>query len=200
IRGYYEMIKDLYTDPNYVDKLCNFMTEHALKRIERLKEIGVDIIHLGEDVGTQNGMIISPKLWRRFFKPHFATILGAIKRAGLYSHLHSCGNIEPIIPDLVEMGLDILNPVQPEAMNPAKLKELYGDKLTFHGTISCQETLPFGSVADVINEVENRIKTCGDKGGLILSPAHIVEADVPLENLLALFQAGKKYGSYPITG
>jgi hypothetical protein len=198
IRGYYEWIRDIYTNPNYVGKLCDFMTKHALKRIKRLKEIGVDIIHIGDDVGSQHGMIIPPDIWRSNFKRHFIAIIGAIKKAGLYSHLHSCGNFEPIIPDLVEMGLDILNPVQPDAMDPAKIKRLYGDKITLHGTISCQATLPFGSVEDVRNEARERIKTCGEGGGLILSPGHIVESDVPLNNLLALFEAGKKYGTYPI--
>ena len=107
---------------------------------------------------------------------------------------HSDGYIEPIIPDLIEIGVDVLNPVQPECMDPAKLKKLYGDKLAFWGTIGIQRTLPFGTPEEVEAEVKERIETVGKGGGLYLSPTHSIAPEVPLENIFALVEAVKEYG------
>ena len=111
---------------------------------------------------------------------------------------HSDGIIEPIIPDLIEMGVDILNPIQPECMDPAKIKVKYGDKVTLHGTISIQKTLPYGEIAEVKEEVKERIATCGYDGGLVLSPSNQVLIDTKVENFLALYETAKKYGKYPL--
>ena len=107
---------------------------------------------------------------------------------------HSDGNIQSLIPDLIDVGVDILNPIQPECMDPSAIKTHYGNRLTLDGTISVQSTLPFGTVEDVRNEVVKRIKTVGYDGGLILGPTHIVGFDVPVTNVLALYETAKKYG------
>jgi uroporphyrinogen-III decarboxylase len=111
---------------------------------------------------------------------------------------HSDGNIEPIIPDFIDLGLDILNPVQPKSMDPARLKRDYGQHLTFWGTVDIQEVMPFGTPEDVVREVKLRLRTVGKGGGLIISPAHNIQSEVPLENILAFYQTAKTYGRYPI--
>jgi len=113
---------------------------------------------------------------------------------------HSDGYIEPIIPDFIEIGLDILNPVQPKSMDPARLKKLYGDKLTFWGCVDIQEVLPFGTPEDVEQEVKLRIETVGKRGGLLLAPAHNIQPQVTIENILAFYRAARKYGKYPLAG
>jgi len=133
-------------------------------------------------------MLISPQTWRRFFKPRVATFISTLKRINpdIKVAYHSDGCIYPIIPDLIEIGLDILNPIQPRSMDPAKLKREYGDKLCFWGSIDEQYTLPFGMPAEVEKEVITRLKTLGRNGGLIIGPSHSIQLDTPLENFWAM--------------
>jgi uroporphyrinogen-III decarboxylase len=139
-------------------------------------------------VGAQHAMIISPKMWRRFFKPRMAHFIAELKAINPQVKVayHSDGQIYPIIPDLIEIGLDVLNPIQPASMDPVRLKQEYGDKLCFWGSIDEQHTLPFGSPADVEAEVLTRLRTLGRNGGLILGPTHHVQLDTPMENFWAM--------------
>jgi uroporphyrinogen decarboxylase len=141
-------------------------------------------------------MLLSPATWRKWLKPRLEKIISgarAIKPDVVFFY-HSDGYVEPIIPDLIEIGINALNPVQPECMDPAKLKQQYGSKLAFWGTIGIQHTLPFGTPEDVEAEVKARIETVGKGGGLYLSPNHVIAPEVPHENLFALVRAVKKYG------
>jgi uroporphyrinogen-III decarboxylase len=113
-----------------------------------------------------------------------------VRRRGAYVMFHSDGWIEPIIPDLIEVGVDVLNPIQPECMDPVRLKKLYGDKLCFDGTIGVQSTLPHGTTEEVVSEVRHRIRTCGPTG-LILGPTHAMQPDVPVPNMLALYETAR---------
>jgi len=133
-------------------------------------------------------MLIAPRTWRRFFKPRMAGLIAALKAINPQVKVayHSDGNISAIIPDLIEIGLDVLNPIQPASMDPARLKQDFGDKLCFWGSMDEQHTLPFGSAADVKNEVQTRLKTLGKNGGLILGPTHHVQLDTPMENFWAM--------------
>jgi uroporphyrinogen decarboxylase len=161
----------------------------------------VQVIQFGDDYGMQDRMQISPTMWRRHIKPRYAQLLGRIKpKAGVKVYHHSCGSIFPIIPDLAEIGVDIINPVQPRAkdMESHKLKAAYGDLICFHGGIDEQWALPFGTAHDVREEVERRIEAFAPGGGYILAPAHNIQPDVPVDNILALFEAAKEYGRYPI--
>jgi uroporphyrinogen-III decarboxylase len=153
--------------------------------------MGVDMIWTGDDVGMQHGMMISPKAWRRFLKPRMAAFISALKTLNpdVKIAYHSDGNIERIIPELIEIGLDVLNPVQPASMDPAKLKRQYGDKLCFWGSIDEQHTLPFGAPEQVRAQVLERLETVGYDGGLIISPTHHVQLDTPLENFWAMVHA-----------
>jgi uroporphyrinogen decarboxylase len=188
LRGYEQMLTDFVTDPDLAERILAIPYHYHLTAAKRLVEMGVDMIWIGDDVGMQTGMLVSPKVWRRFLKPKMAHFIGALKAINprLKVAYHSDGNIMPIIPDLIECGLDVLNPIQPMCMDPAELKRLYGDKLCFWGTIDEQETLPFRKPEDVRNEVLTRLNTVGAGGGLIIGPTHHVQLDTPMENFWAM--------------
>lgn len=188
LRGFQQMLLDLAINPDLVNQLLDIPHQYHLAVAKKLTKIGVDMIFLGDDVGAQNNMLISPEMWRIFLKPRMATIIAELKEINpdLKVAYHTDGNVEPIIPELIEIGLDVLNPIQPAAMDPAKIKNAYGDRLCFWGTIDEQYTLPFGTQDDVSNEVKTRLKTVGYDGGLILAPTHAIQLDTPLENFWAM--------------
>ncbi len=200
LRGMEQVLMDLVNNRDflhaYLDKLMGWIEVAGRK----FAELGVDIIWIGDDFGTQNRMMLSPATFREFFKPRYAKLFSEWRRINpsVKIAFHSDGYIYPIIGDLVEIGLDILNPVQPKSMDPARVKKDFGNRLTLWGTIDIQEVLPFGTVQDVIDEVKLRLRTAGKDGGLILAPAHNIQAEVPLENILAFYEAAKKYGRYPL--
>ena len=184
LRGYEQMMLDMALDPGLADHILDIPYRYHLIAAKKLVTLGVDMIWIGDDVGTQNRMLISPKMWRQFLKPRMAKIISEIKSLNpqLKVAYHTDGNIAPIIPELIEIGLDVLNPIQPASMDPEQLKKAFGDQLCFWGTIDEQHTLPFGEPSDVQAEVHQRLETVGQDGGLILSPTHHVQLDTPLEN------------------
>ena len=188
LRGYERMLSDLALNPEIAEQIFEIPYNYHLTAAKKLTEMGVDMIWIGDDVGAQNTMLISPKMWRRFFKPRMARFIAELKAINPQVKVayHSDGNIYPIIPDLIEIGLDVLNPIQPASMDPVKLKQEYGDNLCFWGSIDEQHTLPFGSPSDVREEVLTRLRTIGKNGGLILGPTHHVQLDTPMENFQAL--------------
>jgi len=151
----------------------------------------IDIFFIGDDYGTQNGLLISPDTWRKIFFPKLKAMCDLGHKYGARVMLHSCGSTRIIWADLIEAGVDIYNTVQPEAkdMDPAQLKNTFGDRMCFHGTISTQQTLPFGSAEDVAAEVKLRIETVGKNGGFIVAPAHNIQPDTPIANILAMYKA-----------
>ena len=177
---------------------------------EGLKKIGkyLSVIRLGgEDFGTQNGLLISPNMFRTMVKPILKDVYMSIKEqlADIGNHdcklmLHSCGGIEPLIDDFIEIGVDILDPVQTRAnkMNALSLKQTYGDRISFHGGIDTQGILPFGSEEEVIQETKQKLESLAPGGGYILCPTHNVQADVKGENIRAMVKTGQEYGQYPI--
>jgi uroporphyrinogen-III decarboxylase len=152
---------------------------------------GVDMIWIGDDVGGQNRMLISTATWRRFFKGRMANFISALREINPLIKIayHSDGNILPIIPELIEIGIDILNPIQPASMDPVEVKKIAGKKLCLWGTIDEQFTLPFADPENVRKEIALRIKTVGNEGGLILSPTHNIQLDTPVENYFAMIDA-----------
>jgi len=188
LRGYERALMDLVVNPELIEAVFDIPFNYHLTAAKKLVEMGVDMIWIGDDVGAQNRMLISPDTWHRFFKPRLATFISTLKRINpaIKVAYHSDGNIYPIIPELVEIGLDILNPIQPRSMDPEKVKRQYGDRLCFWGSIDEQHTLPFGTSAEVEKEVITRLKTLGKNGGLIIGPTHHVQLDTPLENLWAM--------------
>jgi len=194
LRGFQNFLEDLYLHPEFVEKLLDRLLDFKIKQVKKYVELGVDIIAVAGDIGMQKSMIIAPDMWRKYFKPRLKTLIEESRRKNkdIYWFFHSDGYIEPIIPDLIEIGFNIINPVQPECMDPVKIKKIYGDKITLHGTISLQKTLPFGNKEDVKEEVRSRIEKCGYNGGLILAPANVVTPDVPIENILTLYETAKR--------
>jgi len=153
------------------------------------------VVFFGDDYGMQSGMFVLPRMWRALVKPRLARLIGAIKgQAGVRFMLHSCGAIAPILGDLVEIGVDVLNPVQPSAqgMEPAAVKWQFGSRLVLHGAIDQQGVLPHGTPAVVAREVRQRIRDLAPSGGYILAVSPNIRADVPSENILALYDTARE--------
>ena len=198
LHGLEDTIMDMVENPDYIHALFDKVMEFPLRAGLRYIDEGVDMIWLGDDVGMQYGMMMSPDTWREFLKPRLRKIISAYKakKPDILVAYHSCGNIMPIIDELIEIGIDVLNPIQPLSMDPAVVKREFGDKLSFWGAIDVQETLPNGTVQDIRDEVLLRRKTIGEGGGYLMSPAHNVQADTSTENILALFEAVKELTGY----
>lgn len=188
LRGYAQMLMDLVENPELTDRIFDIPFHYHLAAAKHLAGLGVDMIWTGDDVGTQRAMLISPRTWRQHFKPRMATFVAEVKAVNPQVKLayHSDGDISPIIPDLIEIGIDVLNPIQPACMDPAEVKRLYGANLCFWGAIDEQQTLPFGTPEDVRAEVLTRLRTIGTGGGLILGPTHHVQLDTPMANFWAM--------------
>jgi uroporphyrinogen decarboxylase len=200
LRGYEEFLADLMVNKDFAHALLDKISAFQLVTGKILAGLGVDILWLGDDFGTQNSLIVSPDTWREFFKPRYAALIQEFRaiKPDVKIAYHSDGNIESLLPEYIEIGVDILNAVQPKSMDPARLKRRFGKNLSFWGTIDIQEVMPYGAPKDVEEEVMLRIRTVGPGGGLILGPSHNIQPDVPLENILAFYDAAKKYGKYPI--
>ena len=198
LRGYETMLTDLALKPDLAQRILDIPYQYHLAAAKKLTQMGVDMIWVGDDIGAQNAMLISPRMWRKFLKPRMANFIAEVKGINPQVKVayHSDGLIYPIIPDLIEIGLDVLNPIQPASMDPARLKREYGDQLCFWGSIDEQHTLPFGSVADVRAEVQTRLETIGKNGGLIIGPTHHVQLDTPMENFWAMVNSIKET-AYP---
>jgi uroporphyrinogen decarboxylase len=188
LRGLEQILLDMSINPDLADHLLDIPYQYHLTAAKKLVKMGVDMIWTGDDIGSQSKMMISPRMWRRYFKPRMANFISELKAINPAVNIayHTDGNVEPIIPELIEIGIDVLNPIQPASMDPAKIKKEYGDKLCFWGTIDEQQTLPFGTPEDVAKEVRQRLETVGYDGGLILGPTHHVQLDTPLENFWAM--------------
>ncbi len=191
LRGFQQMLLDLLMEPELTHEILEITYLYHKTVACQMAARGVDMIWLGDDMGSQKNMLISPKTWRTFFKQRMATLIAEVRalRPDIKIAYHSDGSIYPIIPDLIEIGVDVLNPIQPDSMDPARLKQEYGDRLCFFGGIDVQRTLPFGSPDDVRAEVAARYATLGAGGGWICAPTHHVQADTPLENFWALVHA-----------
>ena len=197
IRGFEEMLSDFILNPDMVEVLLGRLTEIRVVQARQLAEAGIDILRLGDDIGKQEGMLMSPKTWRTWLKPKLARIIRSAKEVNPDLHIfyHSDGDCRPVIPDLIEIGVTVLNPVQPECMDPIELKSLYGDRLAFWGTIGTQTTMPFGTPEEVRATIKERIETVGKGGGLVIAPTHVLEPEVPWENVTAFVDAVRDYGA-----
>jgi len=189
LRGLDTILIDVYEHPQFVHDVLDGILNFILGIIEQISSFQVDGIFLSDDYGHQSELLMSPALWREFIKPRLRTIIQSIKNRGLYAFLHSCGNVSEIVPDLIEIGLDVLHPIQPEAMDIELLKKVYGGQLTFYGGISTQRTLVENSPDEVKREVQTTTEKMGHQGGYILGPGITLQHDVPLENILAFLDA-----------
>lgn len=191
IRGYTEFLMDMVEAPEICDYVLDRVQERNLAKARAAAKAGVDILYTGDDVANQRTLMFAPELWRRFIKSRWAEVYATAKaiHPDIKIWYHSDGNIETIIPELIEIGVDILNPLQPECLDLVELKRRYGDKLVFDGTIGTQTTMPFAAAAGVREAVRRSRRELGRDGGLILSPTHVLEPEVPPENIEAFFDA-----------
>lgn len=188
LRGLEQMLMDFVMAPEIADQILEIPYQYHLTAAKKLVELGVDMIWTGDDIGAQNRLLMSPQHWRQFLKPRMANFIAELKaiNPAVKVAYHSDGNILPLIPELIEIGIDVLNPIQPASMDPAQLKQQFGDELCFWGTVDEQHTLPFGTPESVRAEILTRLDTIGAGGGLILGPTHHVQLDTPLENFWSM--------------
>ena len=205
LRGMDNFLVDMVADPHFAIRLVNRVTDTLIKYYDvLLSAVGpyVDIVETQDDYGMQQNSFFSPELFRKILKPARKRLNDFIheKAPQARIYLHTCGSVRNLIPDLIETGVDILNPVQPLAagMETSGLKADFGDQLTFYGAIDVQQALP-GSPEDVDQEVRKRIHDLAPGGGYILAPANLIQRDVPLDNLLLLVKLAREYGRYPIS-
>ncbi len=189
LRGFDTFLLDMAIDPEFVEELLERVTEIQLILIKRFLDLGVDGGYFGDDYGAQVNLLFSPTMWRQMIKPRLARVFAPFREAGLPIIMHSDGQIAPILPDLVEIGLTTLNPVQPEVLDHAWLKKTFADRLAYYGGISTQSVLPYGTPA----EVKDAAKACmqsmaPDQTGLLLAPSHRMMADIPIENVAAMLE------------
>ena len=196
LRGMEALLMDLVAAPALAAALLDTVTRLMAGLARRLAAYDIDVLFMADDFGTQRSLIVRPELWRQWFKERLREVVAAAKtvRPGLLVAFHSDGKIDDIIPDLIEIGIDVLNPVQPEVMDPAALKREFGQHLAFWGGVGTQTTLPFGTPAEVRRTVRELIRTVGAGGGLLVAPTHVVEPEVPWENILAFVEAVETYG------
>ncbi len=190
IAGFEHLSQMMMLNPEFVELFYDQLYAFQTRKAVLAARAGYDIIALVGDVAGQLGMLFSPTLFERFDVPRFTDLIKQVKKVkpDIKIFYHSDGNIEDIIPLLLQCGIDILNPIQSACMDPVAIKKKFGDQLTFHGTISVQDTIPLGTVDDVRKEVITRIKTVGYNGGFIISPENSIPYDAPLENILAVYE------------
>ena len=198
LRGMFTLMKDLHTNPRIADVILDRLNHYYIDLADRLLDLGAEGLRFSEDWGNNKSLFISPEMWRRFFKSRYKRLFDRAKRRGAFVYFHSDGNITPIVGDLVEIGIDILNPVQPECMDQVEVKRRYGDKITIDTGISVQRTLPFGSVDEVREEAKRALRLLAPGGGFIYGTSHYAMYDVPTQNVVTLYDICKRYGKYPI--
>ena len=195
MRGMEDLLVDMAEGDEKAAFILDAVTENSIAQAAAFAKADVDVIHLGDDIGMQRAPMMGLAMYREWLKPRLAKVLRAAKeiKPELLISYHSCGYVEPFIEDLIEVGVDILNPVQPECMPFAEIHAQYGDRLSFNGTLGTQSTMPFGTPEDVRRVVHENLDIAGARGGLFVCPTHVVEPEVPWENIMAYFEACEEY-------
>lgn len=195
LRGMEDLMVDMLSD----DPIAEFILDKTLElntfRAVQFAQAGCDIIRFGDDIGMQSRIMMSEDMYTTWIKPRLKKLIASVKAVNpdIVILYHSCGYVEPFIPHLIEAGIEVLNPVQPECMDFAKIHSEFGDVLSFNGTIGTQSTMPFGTPEDVRREVYNNLEIAGSKGGLLVCPTHLLEPEVPWENIEAYVQACRDF-------
>lgn len=201
LRGVEQIMLDLAEKPAIAEAIIRRIVAYFVefnRRVFQAARGSIDIFMMGDDFGMQQGLLCSVGMWRKFFKPGFKKFIEVAHQYKIKVMHHTCGAVRELIPDFIECGLDVLQSLQPRAagMDLKALKREFGPDLSFHGSIDIQHTLPYGTTLDVRNEVKDRLLAGKANGGFIIGPAHNIQADTPLENVLALFEAFREYGRY----
>ena len=187
LRGMTNLMMDFHDHPEFVRRLFDTIADYNIAQFRETEEYDIDAVYFGDDWGQQHGLQMGPGLWREFIRPVLRRMYTAVHEMGRTVMIHSCGKVDELFDDLIDVGLDCFNPFQPEVMDVAGLLARYRGRLAFHGGLSTQRVLPYGTVADVRAQTR-RLLGLGSDGGYILAPAHDVEGDVPLANMLAFIE------------
>lgn len=202
LRGFSNLMMDMLENQQLAMAIMDMVMNYHLEAGKKYVEYGADIIYMGDDFGGQQGPLISLDMYRKFFKPRHAKMIEEFRKINpdIIIAFHCCGSVMFIIEDLIEIGVNILNPLQPRVKNMDFdfLKEKFGEKICFWGGIDEQKILPFGTTKEVREEVRKRILQLGKKGGYILAPAHSLQSDTPLRNVLAMLDEAITFGKYPL--
>ncbi len=190
LRGMANLMMDFIEQPGFVDEFLQAIADWNIVQVKRALEFDIDAVYFGDDWGSQRGLQMGPIAWHEFIAPQLRRMYSAVRDAGKFVFIHSCGKIDELLPELVTIGLDCFNPFQPEVMDVEAILNKYRGRLAFHGGLSTQKTLPFGSAEDVKAETRTLL-ALGAEGSYIFAPAHSVEGDVPLENMLAFLEVLK---------
>jgi uroporphyrinogen decarboxylase len=198
LRGFNEAMMDAAAEPEFYDALCQAVAEHQMAIIERLLELPIDGIMFSDDWGYQRGVLLGDGRWRRFIKPRLARMYDQVHAAGKVTLSHCCGSVATIMPDIIEIGLDALESVQPEAdgMDPFALKREYGADITFWGGLGSQSVIPFGTPADIRDNVKRLCDELAVGGGYILGPAKSLQPETPTENAVAVIEAFNDFSGF----
>ena len=198
LRGMEQLLIDFYDDSPIAEALLDRVTDLCCAMASGLAACGVDIIHTADDLGTQQNLMISRDMYRKWIKGPMARVVQSSKKVNpeVLVFFHSDGNVAELIPEFIDIGIDILNPFQPECMDIEAIKREYGNDLAFWGAVGTQTTMPFGTPEEVQRTVRRCIETIGRHGGFLIAPTHLVEPEVPWENIMAFVEAVDRYGGY----
>jgi uroporphyrinogen decarboxylase len=196
LRGMENLMIDFIANPEFVHELMGTIAEYNIELVKEALKYDIDAVYFGDDWGQQHGLIMGPKIWHEFIYPELKKMYSAVKSAGKKVFIHSCGDVDELFDDLIEIGLDCFNPFQPEVMDTFELMDKYRGRLCFHGGLSTQRTLPYGTPDDVRRETSKLLEYGLKNKNYIFAPAHAVEGDVPLENILAFIETVQAQPGY----
>ena len=198
LRGFERFLLDMYELPAFAEALLDLCTEACCANARYVAQAGADLLFLYDDLAMDSGLFFSREVFSTWLLPRYQKIIAAGRdiNPDILAFLHTDGKATDMLPLIIDAGFDVLNPVQPECMDPAAVKRDFGDRLSFWGTVGVQRTMPFGTPADVRHEVRTRIESVGRGGGLVLSPAQTLYSDVPWENVVAFFEAAEEFAAF----
>lgn len=191
LRGMEGILMDMLAEEAFATELFERIEAHHSALLDEVLDYDFEGLYFGDDWGQQQGLIMGPPLWRKYIKPGVSRLFAKAKKAGKKICLHSCGDLREIFPDLIEMGVDIYNTLQPEIYDLQTMKREYGADITFYGGISTQQFLPFATPQEVYEETARVAELLGKNGGYILAPTHAITDDIPVENMMAMLAVAK---------
>jgi uroporphyrinogen decarboxylase len=202
LRGMHNVLADYLANRDLLEAIYDRLYGIYGEMTKRMAAAGVDMITITGDIAMQDRLMMGPRPWREVDKPRLAKLIEDCRqiKPDVFFFIHSDGNVMEIMDDLVEIGFNVINPVQPECMDPVEVKRRWGYRITIHGGVSIQRTLPFGTPEEVRAEVEHLIRHCGYNGGLVVFPSNVIQPDTPIENIIACFHAARDFDLRSLSG